>query len=333
MWLCNSSIGRKVVMSITGVALVLFLTFHGCMNVVALISAEGYNWICEMLGANWYAVAGTVVLAALVVIHFVYALILTLQNRKARGNNRYAVTDKPGKVEWASQNMFVLGLIVVLGLILHLENFWGHMMLPELIGADQCPALPAPGDGYGHIVRVFHNPIYVVVYIIWLVALWFHLTHGFWSAMQTLGWSGHLWLKRWQVIGNIYSTLVVLLFVVVVLAFALCGKCLPLLHDYNPCPGSCPTELREGCPAQGPQQGAPCCGQPAPEQPGQPGAQQGGPDGAPAPGQPGAQQGGPDGAPAPGQPGQPGGQPGQPAPQTPPAPSGAPAPPAAETGD
>ena len=54
MWLSNSSVGRKVVMSVTGIALVLFLTFHMAMNLVALISAEGYNMVCEFLGANWY---------------------------------------------------------------------------------------------------------------------------------------------------------------------------------------------------------------------------------------------------------------------------------------
>ncbi|MCQ2293881.1 MAG: succinate dehydrogenase/fumarate reductase cytochrome b subunit, partial [Bacteroidaceae bacterium] len=128
MWLFDSSIGRKVVMSVTGIALILFLTFHGCMNVVALFSAEGYNWVCEMLGANWYAIVATVILGALVVLHFVYAFILTLQNKKARGLSKYAVTDKPEKVEWASQNMFVLGLIVILGLCLHLFNFWFNMM-------------------------------------------------------------------------------------------------------------------------------------------------------------------------------------------------------------
>ena len=64
MWLTNSSIGKKVLMSVTGIALILFLTFHACMNVVALISEEGYNAICEFLGANWYAVAATAVLAA-----------------------------------------------------------------------------------------------------------------------------------------------------------------------------------------------------------------------------------------------------------------------------
>ena len=88
MWLCNSSIGRKVVMSVTGVALILFLTFHGCMNLVALFSEEGYNMICEVLGANWYTVVATMGLGALTVIHIVYAFMLTAQNRKARGDQR-----------------------------------------------------------------------------------------------------------------------------------------------------------------------------------------------------------------------------------------------------
>ena len=73
MWLINSSIGRKVVMSVTGIALILFLTFHCCMNIVALFSGEAYNMICELLGANWYAVVATMGLAALAVIHIVYA--------------------------------------------------------------------------------------------------------------------------------------------------------------------------------------------------------------------------------------------------------------------
>lgn len=223
MWLTNSSIGKKVLMSVTGIALILFLTFHACMNVVALISEEGYNAICEFLGANWYAVAATAVLAALVVIHFVYAIILTLQNRRARGSSRYAVTDKPAKVEWASQNMLVLGIIVALGLLLHLYNFWYNMMFAELVG-DELSALYA-ADGIYHIKQTFACPVYSIIYIIWLVALWFHLSHGFWSAFQTLGVNGKIWFNRWKTIGNVWVTLVTLMFIAVVVWFALCPAC------------------------------------------------------------------------------------------------------------
>ena len=229
MWLINSSIGRKVVMSVTGIALVLFLTFHASMNVVALISVDGYNWICEMLGANWYAVAATVGLAGLVVIHFIYAFWLTIQNRKARGNNRYEVTDKPEKVEWASQNMLVLGIIICLGLCLHLYNFWWNMMAAEL-GMNAGNGIGA-ADGVAQIKATFANPVYSGLYLVWLCALWFHLTHGIWSALQTMGWSGKVWFQRWRCIGNIYATIVVLMFAVVVVVFALQGM--------GCCGGSC----------------------------------------------------------------------------------------------
>ena len=234
MWLINSSIGRKVVMSVTGIALILFLTFHGCMNVVALFSEEGYNMICEFLGANWYAVVATLGLAALAVIHIVYAFILTAQNRTARGDNRYEVstTVNAGKVEWASKNMLVLGIIILLGLLLHLWNFWYNMMFAELIGA--MPAI-SPTDGFGWIKETFSNPVFVVLYIIWLVAIWFHLSHGFWSALQTLGWNGKTWFCRWKIIGLIYVTLLIICFLVVVLAFAF--GCAPSLCDGACCGG------------------------------------------------------------------------------------------------
>ena len=204
-------------MSVTGLALVLFLTFHACMNVVAIFSEEGYNAICEFLGSNWYAVAGTVALGALVAIHFIFAIILTLQNRKARGQNRYAVTAKPDKVEWTSQNMFVLGLIVVIGLLLHLYNFWWNMMAAELF--DLQPLAHRPSDGYAWISDVFSNPVFFVLYLIWFCAIWLHLTHGIWSGLQTLGASGKTWFKRIKCISWIWSTLVILMFVAVAVFF------------------------------------------------------------------------------------------------------------------
>ena len=135
MWLINSSIGRKVVMSVTGVA--------------------------------------TLGLAALAVIHIVYAFILTAQNRKARGDNRYEVATEvnPGIVEWSSKNMLVLGIIICVGLLLHLWNFWYNMMFAELVGTYQ---QIDPADGFAWIKETFSNPVFVVLYIIWLVAIWFH---------------------------------------------------------------------------------------------------------------------------------------------------------------
>ena len=217
MWLINSSIGRKVIMSVTGIALILFMTFHCCMNLVALFSGSAYNMICELLGANWYAVVATVALGGLAVCHIVYAFILTAQNRRARGDNRYAVTEKPAKVEWASQNMLVLGIIILLGIALHLFNFWYNMMFAELVGMT---VAHHPADGFAFIQDTFANPIYVVLYVIWICALWFHLSHGFWSAMQTVGVNGKVWFNRWKAIGLVYVTLLMLCFLIVVLAFA-----------------------------------------------------------------------------------------------------------------
>lgn len=218
MWLINSSIGRKVVMSVTGIALILFLTFHMSMNVVALFSGDAYNMICEFLGANWYAVVATIGLGALTVCHIVYAFILTAQNRRARGNERYEVSASQPMVEWASKNMLVLGIIILLGLVLHFFNFWYNMMFAELFHV--ADPLGDPTNGFGYIKKTFANPVFVVLYVIWLVAIWFHLSHGFWSAMQTIGINGKVWFNRWRIIGLVYTTLLMLGFLVVVLAFA-----------------------------------------------------------------------------------------------------------------
>ena len=203
-------------MAVTGVALVLFLTFHMSMNLVAIFSGEAYNMVCEFLGANWYALVATLGLAFLAVVHIIYAFWLTIQNRQARGNERYAVTAKPKGVEWASQNMLVLGIIVLVGLFVHLANFWYNMQWQELIGGN----IDKAADGAYWIQETFKQPVYVVIYVVWLISLWFHLSHGFWSAMQTFGWNGKVWFSRWKTIGNVYVTLLVFGFIAVLVAYA-----------------------------------------------------------------------------------------------------------------
>ena len=227
MWLLNSSIGKKLIMSISGLFLVLFLLFHLSMNVAAVFSGEAYNMVCSLLGSNWYAVAATLVLAAGVVIHFVYAIILTLQNRKARGNDRYAINARPKGVEWASQNMFVLGLIVILFMVLHFSQFWYKMMFAELIGHHEVAlgsAMVSPQDGAAFINYYFQgNAVITVLYLIWYVALWFHLTHGFWSAIQTIGWNNTIWMNRWECISKIVATVICGLFAIITIIFFLNG--------------------------------------------------------------------------------------------------------------
>lgn len=217
MWLTSSSIGRKLVMAITGVCLVLFVTFHVLMNAVAIISADAYNAICAFLGANWYAVAGSMGLAVLFIIHILYALWLTVQNRKARGNDRYAVTSKPKQVEWASQNMLVLGFVVIAFLVLHLIQFWSKMQLAEIMGYESNGI--SPHDGYAFIMYSFKEWWTPTLYIVALIALWLHMTHGFWSMFQTTGWDNDTWLPRLKSIGGWWTTIVIALFIIQAIIF------------------------------------------------------------------------------------------------------------------
>ncbi len=228
-FLIKSSVGKKLVMSITGCALVLFIIFHMSMNLAALFSEEAYDAICAFLGANWYALVGTAGLAALVLIHFVYALILTVNNYRARGAQRYAVETKEPGVSWASKNMLALGVIVLIGLLLHLSHFWAKMQLQELLGNHSVVladgSVVKPTDGAALIRYTFSQWYNVVLYLVWFVALWFHLSHGVWSMFQTAGWANDIWYPRLKCLANIVSTLIFLGFAAVVVFFFVKSQC------------------------------------------------------------------------------------------------------------
>ena len=218
-----SSITKKLIMAVTGGALVFFLLFHGSMNIVAIIKPEGYNMICKFLGAHWYALVGTAGLAALMVFHLIYAFVLSLQNYKARGKQRYAVVDKQEGVSWASKNMLVIGAIVLIGLGLHLFNFWANMQLPEVLEKlhihVEWADMSKVADGHHYIVNTFSCPVYSIIYLVWLAFLWFHLAHGVASVMQSIGWNNHVWQNRIECIGKIIAALIVVMFAVVVLYY------------------------------------------------------------------------------------------------------------------
>jgi len=221
MWLIDSSIGRKLIMSITGVFLVLFLLFHSTVNVLVIFSPSAYNAMSAFLGVNWYALIGTGVLAGGFVIHILYALYLTYQNMRARGPQGYAMTKNQKSVEWSSQNMLVLGIIVMGFLVLHLYQFWFKMQFAELMGA-QAEETPAQA-----VANLFSNWVYCAIYIVWLVALWYHLTHGVWSSLQSIGVNNNTWLPRVKVISNIISTIVILMFMSIPVYYLLgCGSCI-----------------------------------------------------------------------------------------------------------
>lgn len=214
-WLLNSSIGRKFIMAISGCALILFLLFHMSMNLVLIFSVEAYDMICEFLGTNWYAIVASMGLAFLFIVHILYALLLTLQNRKARGNDRYASASS-ADASWSSKNMFAIGLFVVAFLILHLYDFWYKMQFSELFHLDG-----AEPHGSVIAIELFKNPIHVGIYLVGIIALWFHLSHGFWSMFQSVGINNRIWLPRFKCIGHAVATIICVGFAAVPIFFYL----------------------------------------------------------------------------------------------------------------
>ncbi len=208
-----SSIGKKLVMSLSGLFLLVFMLIHSGVNMLLLVSRDAYNAACHFMDTNPLIQVMVPVLALGFLIHIIYAVYLTWGNMKARGSQRYEVTNKAQASSWAARNMFVLGLIILGFLALHLTHFWAKMQLPHFIGEEGC------ADPYGLVAELFRMPVYGIIYIIWICALWFHLMHGFWSAFQTVGINNSTWLCRLKVIACIYATIIALMFISVPVYF------------------------------------------------------------------------------------------------------------------
>ena len=159
-----------------------------------------------------------------------------MQNRKARGNERYAVVDKPKTVEWASQNMLVLGIVVIVGLGLHLVNFWAKMQLPELMhnmGTCRHATMAYAANGVYHIQNTFSNPVFVVLYLIWLGAFVVPPDSRFLELHAVFGLEQQ---KYGSTVGNVSPTsthyrccMFPLVVVVFFIKSLLCGACWKLL--------------------------------------------------------------------------------------------------------
>ena len=234
-----SSITKKLIMSVSGLFLIVFLLLHMTINLFSVIdtfkgtygAAEGlFQAGCDFMALPIVTIM-VPVLAAGFLVHIVYAFILTAGNIKARGGyQRYAGGSKGKAESWASKNMLVLG-IIVLGLVaFHLNHFWADMQLKEFQGHHA-------ENPYLLLNETFKHGWMVVLYVLWFAALGFHLTHGFWSAFQTIGLSNSIWEKRLYCLGKIFVGIIVLGFSVVAVnaflhangiiggAAACCGCC------------------------------------------------------------------------------------------------------------
>ena len=219
MWIINSSVGRKLLMSISGLGLLGFLLTHATLNFVYLIDPKAYDFICrEILGANWWAVFATMGLRAMFALHVLLALLLTFQNWKARGSDRYAVTKRPKGVTWQSMNMLLIGIILLFGIGMHIWHFLLRMQITEIayyffgaynfLGFEYAKA----AQGSYHIEYWFSRWYICVAYLIFIGVLWLHMTHGFWSGLQSLGLNNNKWLPRLRVVSFVIATVVCLMF-------------------------------------------------------------------------------------------------------------------------
>ena len=217
MFIFNSSIGKKFIQAISGAFLVLFLLLHGTINFFSVIDTftgkfgapDGlFQKGCDFMALPIVDIM-VPVLALGFLVHIGYGCWLTWQNVRARGGvKRYEVSSKAAADSWSARNMFVLGLVILGLLFFHLSHFWAKMQLQEFLGNEA-------ENPYLLLTTTFQSWWMVALYLIWFVAVWFHLCHGFWSMFQTIGWSGQTWMKRLKVIGIIVATLIFLIFAAV----------------------------------------------------------------------------------------------------------------------
>ncbi len=218
----TSSIGRKFIQSISGAFLILFLILHGTINFFSVIdSFKGTFGLSDsvafgdsglfQLGCDFMATPVVTIMVPILVLGFIvhigYGIYLTVVNIKARGGvKRYEVASRANADSWSAKNMVVLGILILGFLAFHLCHFWAKMQLQEFVGAHA-------ENPYALLLQTFSKWWILALYIIWFIALWLHINHGFWSMFQSIGWNNKIWLKRLRIIGIIVSTLIVLLFV------------------------------------------------------------------------------------------------------------------------
>ena len=205
----SSSIGKKLIMGITGLFLISFLVVHCFINSLIIVNDGGltFNMGAHFMGTNWIIRAMEVVLFAGLLAHIVQGFRLVFQNRGARPQ-RYAVNNGAANSKWYSRSMGLLGTLLLIFLIVHISKFW---VMSRFTGI---PTVDANGnhDLFAVMVETFKNPWLVLLYVVAMVSLAYHLLHGFSSAFQTLGWNHKKYTPLIKGFGFWFSIIIPLLF-------------------------------------------------------------------------------------------------------------------------
>ena len=184
--LFSSTLGYKVLMALTGLFLISFLAVHlaGNLQLVKNDGGKAFNIYAEFMSTNPIIQTISKLNFTFIIIHVIWAIILSRKNRTARGPESYAVTSGKSS-HWTSRNMGILGTIILVFLVIHLKDFWGQMHYGGIA------TMNYDGHEARNIYLVvsgwFHTGWYVALYVFCMWAVGFHLWHGFASAFQTLG--------------------------------------------------------------------------------------------------------------------------------------------------
>jgi succinate dehydrogenase / fumarate reductase, cytochrome b subunit len=184
----SSSLGKKLIMALTGLFLVLFLVVHLAGNLQLLIpdGGQSFNIYAQDMGQNLLIRGVSILNFGFILLHVIYSAILTRNNQKARPVD-YALKNSSTKTVWASRNMGILGTFILIFLLVHLRGFWYEFKFGEI------PTVNYGGmdykDGFAVVTEAYQSLLYVGFYVISMVFLAFHLSHGFTSMFQTLGLS------------------------------------------------------------------------------------------------------------------------------------------------
>ncbi len=212
----NASIGRKFLVSISGIFLMMFLVMHLSVNLFLLGGQEAYNMAAHFMATNPLIRIVEPLLGLGFLLHIGYSSFITFANRNTRPVN-YAMVDQSESSSWPSRNMFVLGSLILIFLVLHLSNFWVKMKFGDMTYIDHGGELVQ--DAYTLVTSKFTIWWYVLIYVAGAVFLGLHLLHGFQSAFQTLGLNNQIWKKRFAIIGTLYSVVIAAGFSIIPLWF------------------------------------------------------------------------------------------------------------------